>query len=365
MNLFLLTAPYQILNALEAIHRFQFSDNHLRILDTGHFTAAQFNSVVDPKVWKSFQVDDFRYKLTHLNFGPRWPENLWERTLEYYLLFNQIRHRRRADHIARHTRPLDNLILGNYQKNYDMHMRHLACRMNYKGLYLLDVGTDTLRISHDRARDNAPSPARQESPPPGPIRALKQKFKSAMLDWDTRGAPSLTFFTTYDLKPSGQDRVVRNEYAYLRSVVANAVASDKVLFVGQPLVDQGYITRETFSNCMGRIKAFFAGQRLIYIAHPRESEAQLNVVRDLSIGIQRFAAPFEYAIAFSGERPNCVASFFSSAVENSSVIFGDTVMVRAFRLPDSSLLKDHAEVARVYRQFAGNRQSRIDIGDIF
>lgn len=364
MNLFLLTAPYQILNALEAIHRFEFSNNHLRIIDTGHFTAAQFESVIDPTVWKAVRFDDFRYKLTHLDFGQRRPENPWERTLELYLLFNQFRHRQRANRIARRTGPLDNLILGNYQKNYDMHMRHMARRMRYNRLYLLDVGTDTLRINHDRERENACNPAGKESPPLNAIQALKKQMKGALLDWDTQGAPSVTFFTTYDLTPSGQDRVVRNEYTYLRSVVANAVPSNKVLFVGQPLVDQGYITRETFTACMSSIKTFFSGQSLIYIAHPRESEAQLGVVRDLGIGINRFAAPFEYAVAFSGERPDCVASFFSSAVENSAVIFGATVVVRAFHLPDSVLLKDHAEVARVYRQFAEMGRSRIDVCEI-
>lgn len=364
MNLFMLSAPYQLLNALEAIHHFQFADNHLRIIDTGVFTVAQFKSVIDPAVWKSVRFDDFRYKLSHLDFGRRRPENLWEHALEFYLLFNHFQKRRRADRIARSTGPLDNLVLGSYQKSYDAHMRHFARHLSYKRLYLLDVGTDTLRIVRDRERDNAIEPARKEEAPRSTIKRLKQSARKVLLDWDTRGVPALTFFTTYDLQPSGQDRIVRNEYTYLRSAVANAEVSNKVLFVGQPLVDQGYITRETFTTCMSRIQAHYSGRRLLYIPHPRESEAQLGIVRSLGIGIQRFSAPFEYAVAFSGERPDCVASFFSSAVENSAAIFGSAVAVRAFRLPDAVLLKDHAEVARVYRQFSENAQSRIDIGEI-
>jgi len=47
MNLFMLGAPYQVLSALEAIHHFKFFGNHLKILDTGHFTRRQFESVID------------------------------------------------------------------------------------------------------------------------------------------------------------------------------------------------------------------------------------------------------------------------------------------------------------------------------
>ncbi len=365
MNLFLLTAPYQILNALEAIHHFKFTDNHLWIIDTGHFNRVQFESVIDPAVWQSVRFHDFRYKLTHLDFGEKWPATLWERVLELYLLFDQFCKRQRADRItSSFNGRIDNLILGNYRRDYDRHMRHMANRLHFGHLYLLDVGTDTLRISQDRKHDHLPQDLPDEAASGRTLKRLKLAVKSALFAWDTHGAPALTFFTTYDLTLHGQDRAVHNEYTYLQSVVAGAKISNKVIFVGQPLVDQRYITLENFSLCLSKIKDHFDGQQIVYIPHPRESEEQLHAVRKLAITIERITAPFEYAVAFSGERPRCIASFFSSAVENCAAIFGGTVMVKAFRLPAPFLLKQREEVARVYRQFAENRHVLIDVQDI-
>jgi hypothetical protein len=364
MNLFLLTAPYQILNALEAIHYFQFTNNSLWVIDTGHFTRAQFKSVIDPILWQSVRYYDFRYKLPQLDFGKNRPAKLWDHILEFYLLFDQFRKRQRADRITRSiSDPIDNLILGNYQREYDKHMRHMANRLHFRRMVLLDVGTDTLRNNRDREIDHAPEPLTSVKEPHNGLHRVKRAIKRALVDWNTQGVPELTFFTTYELAVSGQDSVVPNEYAYLKSVVADAKSSDTVFFVGQPLVDQRYITIESFNLCMERIKEHFVGQRIVYIPHPRESEVQLHAVRRLEIEIQRFAAPFEYAVAFSGERPHSIASFFSSVVENSAAIFGDTVAVKAFRLPESFLLKDWVEVAQVYQQFGEKKSTDIEIVD--
>lgn len=364
MNLFLLTAPYQIMSALEAIHHFTFTDNHLWIIDTGHFTRGQFESVVDRRDWHSVSYHDFRYKLTHLAFDDKWPRNLWERVLELYLLFDQFRKRQRTERLAHSIKaPLDNLILGNYRCNYDLHMRHFANRLRYNDLYLLDVGTDTLRIRMDREQDHAPRHIPETEESMGLRKKLKLAIKKSFLNWEIAGAPTLTFFTTYDIAPTGSDRVVRNEYSHLKSVIAGAKLTEKVFFVGQPLVDQCYLTLEDFHACMTEVKAYCTGQQLIYIAHPRESKQQLEVVSSLGIAIHRFMAPFEHAVAFSGERPCCIASFFSSTVENCSTMFGDTVKFVAFRLPDAFLLKDHEEVAQVYERFRHIQQAPINVVD--
>lgn len=360
MNLFLLTAPYQLLSALEAVHRFGFAENHLRIIETGHFTREQFASVVNTADWRSVRFHDFRYRLTDRDFSRTQRADLWERMQERYVQFHQFRQRLLAEWIALRSRPLDALVLGNYQTNYDGHMRHFANRLRYRRLYLLDVGTDTLRIARDRQVDHSPKPSANVEPASGWDRA-KHRLRRRLLDWDTRGAERLTFFTTYDLAPSGGDQIIHNDYSFLRSVVAGAKPSGAVLFAGQPLVDQCYLGPESFRDCLAWVAASFSGQRLVYVRHPRESELQLNLVRSLGLDIVLFAAPFEYAVCFSGERPSAIASFFSSVVENCAAIFGGMVALKAFRLPPSALWKDHDEIDRLYDQFADNRRTPIEV----
>lgn len=363
MNLFMLSAPYQIHSALEAIHHFRFDDNHLKIVDTGHFSRAQFDAVIDLRMWASIEYCDFRYRDVGVDFGERRPVSLRERLLEAYLVLDRFLKRRRADRIAANIGPLEALVLGNYRRDYDQHMRHLACHLKYKELYVLDVGTDTLKISREREadREGSPFPVWQ---PCGVFAKLKRSVKRAFLDWDVRGVPALTFFTAYDFDPAGADRVVRNDFAHSREMLNRAVNNDKVLFVGQPLVDQSYVSMETFKSVFQYVREYFSGQTLIYVAHPRESERQLKVVTDAGVDVQRFLVPFEFAIAFGGERPKCIASFFSSALENCATIFGSSVSVRAFRLPEAVLFKERAEVAAVYRHFEECVSLSVDVVDM-
>lgn len=250
--------------------------------------------------------------------------------------------------------------------DFDMHMRHFANRLRFKELYLVDVGTDTLRINRDRHTETEPAAATTaEVVTVGRRPTFKQRLKRYLADWDTRGVDSLTFFTVYDLDSIVSDRVVRNDYAYLKSVAGGAKQSDKVFFVGQPLVDQRYLSWEAFRFCIGRVREFFIGQSIVYVAHPRESEAQLSVVREIGLEIKRFALPFEYAVMLNGERPGCIASFFSSVVDNCASIFGATFVIKAFRLPDALILKDHAVIRQIYAKYAKNKQASIEVLDFF
>jgi hypothetical protein len=365
MNLFMLSAPYQLHNAMEAIHYFRLEDNHLRIIDTGHFTHSQFLNVINRDIWQSIRFHDFCYKLVHYDFGSNSPRNAWEWLLERYLVFNQILKKFRAYCIIREMGPLNYLVLGNYQRNYDGHMRHFSNRLHFRELLLLDVGTDTLRINSDRqARYNGSNSLDEIASNRTFISLIKGKLRKDLVDWDVRDVERLTFFTAYDIVPSGDDLVVANQYQLTKSVLAQKTPSAKVFFVGQPLVDQSYITLKTFSSSMEYVRSCFSGQRLVYIPHPRESEIQLGVVRQLGIEIQRFSTPFEYAISFHEERPQCIASFFSSVVENSAAIFGNTVDIKVFRLPVSSLLKDQASVSQLYALYESNEKASIKIIEI-
>lgn len=350
MNRFLICAPYQMLGALELIDQLRFADNHLSVIDTGHFTRAQYDSVIDVSRWKSVQFHDFRYRLVERDFRALPPQGAWEHAQELFMTFDQILKRRRAERLARTIGVVDNLVLGNYRREYDRHMRHIANRVSSRRIYLLDVGTDTLRIAHDRRLDAAGiEPAANALPAGGSRQRLRRRLK----DWDTRGAASVTFFTTYDVDPGPADEVIRNQFSLVRSL-APGKPTDRVLFAGQPLLDQRYVDRGTFAGLLDRVRRHFADRRLAYVAHPRESELQLGLVRAAGIAVERNLAPFEYAIAFGGERPGCVASFFSSVLENSAAMFGRALAIKAFLIPDEFLLKDRESVASVYAHFSAS-----------
>lgn len=364
MNAFLISAPYQLLSAMEAVHRFALEDNLLVIIDTGHFQLGSFERMIDRKAWRAVQHYDFRYRLEHLDFGLHPPTNAYQRLQELYLTFSQASKRWRANTLARSLGPVENLFLGNYLADYDLHMRHIANRVRFRNLFLLDVGTDTLRICADRRNEAAADRHSGTADPSTQRMSWRRRLRRKYVDWDAAGVEQLTFFTSYDLEVSGRDRVVKNEYDYLRTLAASKTRGDEVWFIGQPLADQGYLTWNVFQDCLKGVVGHFHDRTPIYISHPRESDEQLQMAARSGLQVRRLDVPVEYALGTAPLIPCCIASFFSSAIENCASIFGTTLDVKTFRIPERDFLKDTLIVTRIYQNFAHNKKLRIEVVDL-
>ncbi len=372
MNLFLIAAPYQILNSIEAIQRMELACNALVVLDTGMFQRDTYERMIDGQHWQSVQFVPFKYRLTDREFGREGPRNLYERLLELYLVFDQMLKRWRIDRLCASLDHVEKLFLGNYLNDYDLHMRHVATRIRYDRLFLLDVGTDTLRIGRQRLQEqnDKSSYAVAEKLPKHVAEARNSswfaKLKGAMrrrfVDWTGDGVPSLTFFTGYELEVHSNDEVMLNDYRCLQDRVRNVRRVDVVFFVGQPVIDQQYMRVDTFVRHMRRVASHFSGRQLVYVPHPRESEHYVEIIREeLCFSVQRFCVPIEHAIALGGEVPCSVASFFSSALINLVSILGENVELTAFYIPAGDLLKDVEVVEHTYRQMQSMKNNQIKV----
>jgi len=372
VNVFLIAAPYQVLNSLEAIQRMKLVCNALVVLDTGMFQRDIYERMIDGQHWQSVQFVPFKYRLTDRDFGREGPCNLYERLLELYLVFDQMLKRWRIDRLCASLGHVEKLFLGNYLNDYDLHMRHVATRIRYDRLFLLDVGTDTLRIGRQRLQeqDDKSSCTVAEKLPKQVAEArnsswfarLKCAIRRRFVDWTVDGVPSLTFFTCYELEVHPNDEIMSNDYRCLQDRVRNVRRVDVVFFVGQPVVDQQYVWVDTFVRHMRRVADHFSGRQLVYVPHPRESERYIELVRaEFGFPIQRFLVPIEYAIALGGDVPCSVASFFSSALVNLVPMLGENVELTAFYIPAGDLLKDVEVVERTYRQMRSMRGNHIKV----
>ena len=196
------------------------------------------------------------------------------------------------------------------------------------------------------------------------MKRLRSGLRRRWLDYDGAGVDRLTFFSAYDLEVSGEDTLVRNTYAYTRSRLGGNRSTDSVYFVGQPLVDQSYVREATFSRLLVELSRYFEGRRVVYVRHPRESDAQLDIVRRHGFEVGQGRAPFEHEVCFGPDQPGCVAAFFSSVVGNCAAIFGASLPILAFRIPPEVLLKDHHNVAQIYEQFAAHEKGSIEVIDL-
>lgn len=372
MNLFVIAAPYQILNSIEAIQRMRLTCNALVVLDTGLFQRHTYERMIDKKAWQSVQFVPFKYRLTDHDFGKNFPSNLYERLLELYLVLDQMLKRWRINRLCASVGYAEKLFLGNYLNDYDLHMRHIANGIPHERLFLLDVGTDTLRIARQRLQEQndkssnalAEKRSKQVSEPSTGswITKFKRTVRDRFVNWTVGGVPSLTFFTCYEPEIHPSDEVIVNDYRCLQKRIQNVRRVDVVFFVGQPLVDQQYVRLETFVRHMQRIVDYFSGRKLVYIPHPRESERYVQLVQtELGLPMQRFAVPIEYAITLGEEAPRGVASFFSSALVNLASMLGNNVELTAFYIPEEDLLKQVDVVEHTYQQIRSVKGANIKV----
>jgi len=361
MNLFVLQTPYQLLSAIEAIHHLKFANNVLIIPLLGLFPKQGFKRILNDQYWQKVQYINFQYRLTSYDFEANPPRNLYERGLELYLTLDQCMKKILINRLARSYSSVENLILGNYLIDHDLHMRHLANRITFQNLYLMDVGTDTLRINRQRRSETLSNPMNHVNNDFRHLN-LKQKLRRILVDWDTTGVESLTFFSCYDFEVSGKDRYIKNDYIHLRSLAKKALISDEVWFVAQPLVDQEYLTLSLYLDYLRRVRAHIGNKNFIYIAHPRESSQALKAVREtLNIEIRRFSAPIEYEATAGGTRPRGIASFFSSALDTFGAIFEGVMDIKAYRIQEKDLLKDQDVVAKIYQHLMDRRRGLVEL----
>jgi hypothetical protein len=90
---------------------------------------------------------------------------------------------------------------------------------------------------------------------------------------------------------------------------------------------------------------------VIYLPHKRESADKVRLVEEtFGFGVKRFGVPIEYQMSVRGTRPRVLASFFSSALENSRVIFGPLMQIKCFLMDpvDFPTRRDYVSVIYKY-----------------
>jgi hypothetical protein len=293
---------------------------------------------------------------------------LTERWQEIALLANRWFNRRAADRFARRTPPVDNLILGHYRMETPRIGCHLANLLSYRHLYVLDPGSDVLRVARRRRLEieqqlrAAQDPGRAHHPAPAkPWKRWKRELRKRYVDWIDHPVSQITFFSSYDLEIRPPDRLIRNDYVYHRKLVAQKPRDESVAFVSQPLADQGYVSFPDFVALLRSVGRFFCGRHLLYYRHPRESERQLTAARELGFEIRQNVAPFEHEVCRGNSVPRTVATFFSSVAENCAAIFRDGLEIVALRLPTPLLCKNHEEVESLYTHLASRADGLVTV----
>ena len=340
-DVYLVVSPAQLITALEAVHVFPCSRRELVILTTPPFPEQAFAPILRDSSWARVtpieirQPDEVGLRLD--SFGL-----LKRKSFEYKLYSRQRKRREQLNRIARLLSPARNLFIGNYLSPA---MRHFANTLKPEVVYALDDGTDVLRVPGLRQRREAP----RERASRWDLRRLAHQW---LHDWDDARIERIGLFTSYDVVAAEGDFVVPHAFEFLRGCAATIPRSDDILFLGQPLVEDEYLTKAEHEENLTRVVEYFQGHPLVYVPHRRESESSINfIAHQLRLPVRRFDVPIEYQIVMRGPRPQALASFFSSAIENARRIFGDDITLFAFAPVKTLVRNGPAFVRDAYEQF--------------
>jgi hypothetical protein len=351
MNVFLIETPLQLLNAIEAKHHFKFKKNILVILGSNYFGINAFSNIADKDSWYKILYMPFHNKFSTYDFGKRRPQNLHEKVIEYYCTLQQFLKRYRPDKLIKSIGCAENIVLGNYLQGHKDYMRHFANTIKHKKIYIIDDGTDTIKINRERT-DEISNVDNEHDKDVSWLKNVKRRFRDKFIDWNARPATGITFFSCYDLCMNSNDKFEKNEYEYLRKIGKRSVKTDEVIFLGQCLVEDGYISKENYRLYLLKAKEYFNSEKFIYVPHPRESFQGIEYL-EKTVGIEKriISSPIEYEIALSGKRPKCLSSFFCSALRNCSLIMGNSIIIKSFYISQQHLQRHKSSVREIYNYF--------------
>jgi hypothetical protein len=328
-NVYFVLTPLQLLNALEARAALDTSGDALVIVTAGH-ARQHIDALVEPEAWDEVY-----------GFDVLAPDGTRGQRLGRLRRTYQVR--RALDGLARSWGAVEGLFLGNYGNAL---ARHVAATLDHRTLYLLDDGTDTIKIAEQRAGRGTPDLSWD--------RAWRVALRDRALGLRTHEAERLVFFTTYDLPNGHRDSVIRNTYARLRERAARPALDDEVLFLGQPLVEDRLMRAEWYTAYVAAARAASGDRDFVYAPHKRESPERVDDLADrLGMQVRRADLPVEVEFARSGRLPSVLASFFCSALDNCRLMYGDAGMeIVAFRIEGDHLLLNRRFVASVYEYLA-------------
>ncbi|KAB0668520.1 hypothetical protein F6V30_15570 [Oryzomonas sagensis] len=351
-NVFLIESPLQLLNAMEAKKYFELVNNHLVVRLGVGFSQELFERLAGADDWDSlcfFALDN-----NTMDFESRFlGKTISNRIRGFRYDYQQYQNRKKLDNIATSFGRVKNIFLGNYLAEWKQYMRHFANTLPHETLYIIDDGTDVIKINDERKNYLLRKACPKEA---GSILGgLRRMWRQSYIEWNDNDAGTINFFSAYDIEVGTGDRLIRNKYDYLREMVTRALPSDEVFFLGQCLVEDGYIKKELYLEYLKKIKSYFAGEKMFYIPHPRESIEMIDKIKGcLGFEVKCFDGPIEYEITVKGNMPKILASFFCSALQNCNIILGHNVRIKAFYLAPEHLTRFHEFVQSIYTYFENN-----------
>ena len=341
-NLFIVGTSSQVLNALELIHFYSLGNeqNLFVITSPSPLTRREISNIV--YTFESKQVISL-FKCRR------------ERTSKFFRkgIGNLIRlyiSRIKFDNLITNLR-VKRLVIGNYSSYISLY----AIQKIKSEPYILDDGNGTTILQKFRKQE-------LESGIPSYNYYMKLdllwliklifRFKEYQI------ADRLIFFTNYEIEVHKNDVKIHNNNLLLKqSLFRKDVDKEMAFFIGSPISETGYIKAKDEIDLIRETQKKFSKLTFTYIPHRLDNPAKLKKISKF-MRINRLFMPVEYYLGMSKlKSPGACFGFFSSALQNISLLTAGHILVFSVKIPKHLIYENtHSERAgMVYDTYEMNR----------
>jgi hypothetical protein len=235
--------------------------------------------------------------------------------------------------------------------------RRIVANIKFKELYYLDDGVHTITTHEDTHNDLNNTTRDEYKPFPKTLNFLKVRFIYAKHDLkaDTY-LNNLNFFTVYNLKQYKNEKIIKHNFSYLRTLlIKNETIDNTVYLLGQPLVEMVGVEQDIYNNHLKIIFKIYSAYKIVYIPHRLEivhEEIRKYIENNDNIDLFVPNEPIEFYFLNNNIYPMEVVSFITSALFNIRKLFPKT-KTKAFEIDIKNLDIHHQKgISLIYKHFS-------------
>jgi len=334
-NIFIISSPLQLVNAIEAKNFFQLNNSILVII----YSSNKLSNTQIDNILEKWNVWDKIIKFKRYSVGLNFPIHLIK-------IKKLLRQKYNYTFIGDYSPAIPRIFAQNVISNNN---------------FLIDDGVATINIVKDYI-SNGIYKNYVYSKLTDPIRILLTK----LLLLKTKFSTPLHLFSCFNVPPHKNQLLVKNEYHFLKTILnsSNIKTDDEnVYFLGAKYVEQKIMNVNTYIDKLLKVKEFYKDKNFIYVAHRGEKDGKLTFLKNnYNINYVRFNNIVEIEFILKNVYPMHIGGFASSALMSIKSIYKKT-SITSFKIPDNLILKQtyRNDFKNIYQNFFESNIKIIEI----
>ena len=145
----------------------------------------------------------------------------------------------------------------------------------------------------------------------------------------------MDLFTALDLSSFDVAAVAveKHNFSFLKSLITDNDDSSKVYFFGAKYIEASILSEKSYENLLTQVIKAYKGRDVYYLPHRGEDRARLTRYKAIGFKIYEPSFPSELELVLSENKPAVVAGFFTASLFTTSVISPSTE-VTSFKIPN-------------------------------